>query len=130
MTPPPASPLHILIADDIAVNLRVASLLLKGLGHSGVLVPDGEQALRALEQHRFDVVLMDASMPVLDGLGALQEIRAAERLGRPHVPVIMVSGHILPEDRERFLQAGADGFVPKPIQRDALQSELRRVLGR
>lgn len=130
MLPPPASPLHILIADDVPMNLRVASVLLKGMGHSGMLVPDGEQALRALDQHRFDVVLMDASMPVMDGVEALQKIRAAERLGRPHVPVIMVSGHVLPEDRERFLQAGADGFVPKPIQRDALQSELRRVLGR
>jgi CheY-like chemotaxis protein len=63
-------------------------------------------------------------------VGALQAIRAAERKGRPHVPVIIVSGHVLPEDRDRFLQAGADGFVPKPVQRDALQSELRRVLGR
>lgn len=130
MNQPPASPLRILVADDVPVNLRVASLLLRGMGHSGVLVTDGQQALRALEQQHFDLVLLDASMPVLDGLGALQEIRAAERRGQPHVPVIMVSGHALPEDRERFLLAGADAFIAKPIQRDILQRELQRVLGR
>lgn len=122
------APLHILVADDVPVNLRVAAVLLKGMGHRGVLVTDGQQALRALEQQHFDLVLMDASMPVLDGVGALQEIRAAEQRGRPHIPVIIVSGHVMPEDRERFFNAGADGFIAKPIQRETLQRELQRVL--
>lgn len=128
--PPSTNSLRILVADDIAVNLRVAALLLKGMGHSGVLVPDGQQVLDALAQQPFDVVLLDVSMPVLDGLGALQGIRELERQGHPHVPVIMVTGHVLPEDRERYLKAGADGFIPKPIQRETLEAELRRVLGR
>lgn len=123
-------PLRVLIADDIPLNQKVASVMLKRLGHSGVLVADGEQALRALEQQRFDVVLLDASMPVLDGLGALREIREAERRGRARTPVIMVTGHDSPDDRTNFLKAGADGFVPKPIQVETLLSELRRVLRR
>ena len=124
------TPLRVLIADDIPLNQKVASVMLKRLGHSGIMVADGEQVLRAMEQQSFDVVLLDASMPVLDGLGALREIRAAERRGRPHTPVIMVTGHDSPEDRDNFLKAGADGFVPKPIQVEQLQSELRRVLRR
>lgn len=128
MSQAPVSKLHILVVDDVAVNLRVASLMLRKMGHSGVMVTDGQQALRALEEHHFDVVLMDVSMPILDGVGALQEIRAAEHRGRPHVPVIMVSGHALPEDRERYLLAGADGFIAKPIQIESLQRELTRVL--
>jgi two-component system CheB/CheR fusion protein len=130
MKPSSPSRLHILVADDVEVNLRVAAVLLKGLGHSGVLVQDGQQALNALAQQHFDLVMLDVSMPVLDGLSALQEIRANERQGRPHVPVILVSGHALPEDRDRFMAAGADAFIAKPIQREALQKELQRVLGR
>lgn len=126
---PNSSSLHILVADDVLVNLRVASLILRRLGHSGVLVADGEQALRALAQQHFDLVLLDVTMPVLDGLTALKEIRARERRGQPTVPVIMVTGHDLPEDRERFLQAGANGFITKPLQQDVLQRELERVLG-
>lgn len=124
------SPLHILVADDNPINLKVASAMLRRMGHTGVLVPDGEQALRALEQQRFDVVLMDASMPVLDGLGALKKIRDAEHQGGPHIPVIMVTGHDSPDDLDRFNQAGADGFVPKPVQFQELQRMLQRVLQR
>lgn len=130
MKQPAASSLNILVADDIPLNLKIVSLMLRKLGHTGVLVPDGEQALRALEQQRFDVVLMDASMPVLDGLGALKEIREAERRGRAHIPVIMVTGHDTPDDLQNFLKAGANGFVPKPIQVEVLQRELQRVLKR
>lgn len=130
MKPSLPSRLHILVADDVEVNLRVAAVLLKGMGHSGVLVQDGQQALNALKQQHFDLVLLDVSMPVLDGLSVLRELRAAEHQGRPHVPVILVSGHALPEDRDRFMEAGADSFIAKPIQRDALQRELQRVLSR
>lgn len=122
------SSLCILVADDQPLNLRLASSVLRRLGHSGVLVGDGQQALRALEQRQFDVVLMDVSMPVMDGLTALQSIREAERRGQSRTPVILVSGHDLPEDRERFLQAGADGFIAKPMELDAIRSELQRVL--
>lgn len=130
MSQPSSSPLHVLVADDAPVNLRLASALLRRMGHTGVLVPDGEQALLALEQHRFDVVLMDVSMPMLDGLSALKEIREAEHRGRARIPVIMVTGHDSPDDIARFMQAGADGFIAKPIQIDGLQRELQRVLQR
>lgn len=122
--------LRVLVADDMPVNLRAAAVALRSLGHGGVLVRDGQQVLDALQRERFDLLLLDVSMPVLDGLSALREIRSTERPGGPRLPVIIVSGHDLPEDRERFLQGGADGVAIKPLQVDALAAEMRRVLGR
>lgn len=120
--------LRILVADDNPINLRIATRLLRELGHSGVLVTDGEKALRALDAQAFDLVLLDVSMPVLDGFGVLSELRQRERQGQRKVPVIMVTGHDLPSDRERLLKAGADGYVAKPMETAALQREMERVM--
>ncbi len=124
------APLRILVADDNPINLRIATRLLRELGHSGVLVNDGEKALRACTAQSFDLMLLDVNMPVLDGLGVLAEIRQREQSGQRRLPVIMVTGHDLPSDRERFLQAGADGYLAKPMDSAALQSEMARVLRR
>lgn len=123
--------LRVLVADDQPLQRRIATRMLRELGHSGVLVSDGEQALRALDGQTFDVVLMDATMPVLDGVGAVRALRARERVraGRPRTPVIMVTAHDLPEDREHFRESGADGLVAKPLSVEGLRQELRRVLG-
>jgi CheY-like chemotaxis protein len=131
MNPSPSSTgraLRVLVADDMPLNLRAAAAILKALGHGGALVTDGQKALDALAKQQFDVVLLDVSMPVLSGLDVLHELRAGEQRGRPHLPVIIISGHDLPEDRAHYLQAGADGFVAKPLERDALAAELQRVL--
>lgn len=122
--------LRVLVADDQPINLRIATRMLRELGHGGVLVHDGEQALHALGSQPFDVVLMDATMPVLDGVSAVKALRARERAGGgPRTPVIMVTAHDLPEDREHFRQSGADGLVSKPLSVEGLRQELRRVLG-
>ncbi|WP_397532523.1 response regulator [Roseateles sp.] len=123
-----ASSLRVLVADDMPLNLRAAAALLKALGHGGALVTDGQKALNALAQQAFDLVLLDVSMPGLSGLDVLREIRAKELKGGPRMPVIIVSGHDLPEDRDRFLEAGADGVLVKPLQRIALSAEVQRVL--
>lgn len=129
MHPLPATPLRILVADDQPLNLRIATRVLRDLGHTGVLVNDGEQALHAMEKARFDLVLMDATMPVVDGVSAVQEIRRREQVQRSRrTPVIMVTAHDLPEDRERYRLAGADGLAPKPLSRESLQQEIQRVL--
>ncbi len=121
-------PLRILVVDDMPVNLRAAAAILRGLGHGGALVTDGRKALDALAKQQFDVVLLDVSMPVMDGLAVLEAIRADEQEGGSRMPVIIVSGHDLPEDREHYLRAGANGFVSKPLDSDPLAAELRRVL--
>lgn len=104
--------------------------MLKRMGHRGILVEDGEQALRAMERHRFDLVLLDVSMPVLNGLDTLKEIRAMGARGHPYTPVIIVSGHAFPEDRERFLGAGADDFIAKPIGFESLRDAMARAVSR
>jgi CheY-like chemotaxis protein len=121
--------LRVLVADDNPVNLRVATRVLRDMGHSGVLVTDGEKALKALEAHAFDVALFDVTMPVMGGLEAMDELRKRERQGRRKTPVIMVTAHDLPSDRARFLASGADGYVAKPLERTALQAEFQRILG-
>lgn len=126
----PDDGLRVLVADDVALNLRIVAGLLKKMGHGCVLVEDGEQALHALQAQAFDVVLLDASMPVLDGLGVLHKMRAVDGSADRRIPVIMVSGHAMPEDKERFMVAGADGFVPKPVHYDELRDEIARVTGR
>jgi CheY-like chemotaxis protein len=120
--------LRVLVADDNPVNLRVATRVLKDMGHSGVLVNDGEKALKALDAQTFDVCLFDVTMPVLDGIGALTELRRREAAGRKKTPVIMVTAFDMPSDRARLMAQGADGYVPKPLERAALEAELQRVL--
>lgn len=121
--------LRVLVADDNPLNLRLATRILRDMGHSGVLVGDGHKVLEALHAQTFDLVLMDVTMPGLDGLEALRELRAREAAGRQRrTPVIMVTAYDLPEDRRRILQAGADGYVAKPLDAERLTTEIRRVL--
>jgi CheY-like chemotaxis protein len=121
-------PLRILVADDNPVNLRVATRVLRDMGHSGVLVTDGEKALKALDTQAFDLCLFDVTMPVLDGLSAVAELRKREKAGKPKTPVVMVTAFDLPSDRMRMMANGADGYVAKPLEREALQAELDRIL--
>lgn len=126
-----ATSLHILVAEDNPINQMMATRILKQLGHTGVVVGDGAQALRCSADIQFDVVLMDVMMPHLDGLAALAAIREREqRTGMRHLAVVMATSHDLPGDRERLLQAGADGYVSKPFSAEALQAEIDRVLSR
>ena len=120
--------LRVLVADDNPVNLRVATRVLRDMGHSGVLVTDGEKALKALEAQAFDVALMDVTMPQLDGVSTVAEMRKREKQGARRTPVIMVTAFDMPSDRARFLAAGADGYLAKPLERVALEAELQRVL--
>ena len=120
--------LRVLVAEDNVINQKLAIAALTSLGHTGVVVNDGEKALRCLAQLPFDLVLMDVMMPNMDGMAALSAIREREAQGQPHMPVIMATSHDLPGDRERFIQFGADGYVPKPVHVDQLGSEIKRLL--
>jgi two-component system sensor histidine kinase/response regulator len=119
--------LHVLVADDDFFMQRLAITLLSSLGHTGVVVADGEEVLAALEKRRFDVVLMDVVMPNMDGLQALASLRRKEQSSGQHQAVIMVTGHSEPTDRERLHAAGADGYICKPMGLDTLAQELQRV---
>jgi CheY-like chemotaxis protein len=122
--------LRILVAEDNPINQKIAVAVLKNLGHTGVVVSDGEKALRCLSQLPFDLVLMDVMMPNMDGLQALAALRELEKQGRAHMPVIMLTSNDMPDDRQRFLAAGADGYLVKPLDQVQLASELLLVLRR
>lgn len=122
-------PLKILVAEDNTINQRLVIGMLSALGHTGVVVGDGEKALKCLTKLKFDAVLMDVMMPLVDGLEALAAIRTQERQSGGHLPVIMATAHTEPGDKARFREAGADGYVAKPIEIEQLKAELNRVLG-
>ena len=112
------------------MNQKLVSVLLTKMGHSFVLAEDGQQAVTQwASQQRFDLVLMDVMMPQVDGLEALALLRAAELGTGQRTPVLMVTAHAMTGDRERFLAAGADGYVSKPISPKLLAAEMARVLG-
>ena len=119
--PPPAKPdsaknLRILLADDNATNRRVVELILDNKQFDLVEAEDGQQALNALEQGRFDLVLMDMQMPVMDGLTATRMIREREAShGLSRIPVIMLTANAMPEHVAASLEAGADAHLAKPF---------------
>jgi two-component system, sensor histidine kinase and response regulator len=122
--------LHILLAEDHPINQKLAVRLLEKQGHTVVVVGDGQAALTALTQHAFDLALMDVQMPKMDGLAATVAIRAREQASGGHLPIVAMTAHAMKGDRERCLAAGMDGYVAKPITRDALDTVLNQVLGR
>lgn len=124
----PGTSLNVLVVDDDYFMQRKAIILLDHLGHSGVVVSDGKKALECLAQRYFDLVLMDIMMPVMDGLEALATIRAKEQQSLHHLPIIMVTGHAEPTDQIRLKQAGADGYVIKPMDITSLQIEINKVM--
>jgi CheY-like chemotaxis protein len=124
-----ARPLRVLAADDNATNRRVIELMLGAAGAEVVSVENGRDAVDAWRGSAFDLVLMDLRMPVMDGLAAIREIRAAEREGRQRAPIIVISANTSPEDLAASSNAGADGHVGKPIRAEALFATISGVMG-
>jgi len=121
-------PLRILLAEDNAVNQRLAVRMLEKQGHTVVVAGDGVLALAALERGRFDLVLMDVQMPLMDGVETTAAIRKQERASGQHIPIIAMTAHAMSGDRERFLARGMDGYVSKPVHSQELFSAIENVL--
>jgi CheY-like chemotaxis protein len=117
----------VLLADDNAVNRKVAMHLLKRCGAEVRCVSSGIDALRVLCESDFDVVLMDCQMPDMDGFEATRQLRASSSVRNPQIPVIAFTGNALAGDRERCLAAGMNDFVSKPVDRDRLEAALQRA---
>jgi two-component system CheB/CheR fusion protein len=120
-------PLRVLLAEDNPVNQLLVRELLSQDGHEVVVAEDGRAALEALAREPFDVVLMDVQMPEMDGMEATRLIRDGTLPSIPRdIPVVALTAHALRGDRERFLDAGMDEYLSKPIR----LGEFYRVLAR
>jgi signal transduction histidine kinase/CheY-like chemotaxis protein len=121
--------LRVLLAEDNAINQKLAIRLLEKQGHSITVANDGTEAVAAVENGEFDVVLMDVQMPNMSGLDAAAAIRTRERSTGKHVPIVAMTAHAMKGDQERCLEAGMDGYVSKPIQPGQMMEVIARVTG-
>jgi len=108
--------LRILLAEDNAINQKIACHVLEKQGHHVTVAADGRQALSALDQAHFDVVLMDVQMPEMDGFETTGAIRARERGTGVHLPIIAMTAHAMKGDRERCIASGMDSYISKPLK--------------
>ncbi|HKV92631.1 MAG TPA: PAS domain S-box protein [Candidatus Angelobacter sp.] len=119
---------HVLLAEDNHLNRLLATRLLEKHGYTFSVAVNGQEVLEALEKERFDCVLMDVQMPVMDGFEATAAIREKERTRGGHLPIIAMTAHAMTGDRERCLAAGMDNYVSKPIQPKELFLTLEQIL--
>jgi two-component system CheB/CheR fusion protein len=127
---PAAGGLRILLAEDDPISRLVAIELLTGRGHQVTAVENGREAIESLAAGDFDLVLMDVRMPDMDGLEAVAAIRAGQAgADKTGVLVVALTAHALKGDRERFLEAGMDDYLTKPIEMEELDRVLRNIRG-
>jgi two-component system sensor histidine kinase RpfC len=121
-----AKKLRVLVADDNPTNREVIGKILERGGHTVSLANDGEQALDALQRNAFDTVILDRNMPGVGGIEALQALRLMTR-GRERLPVIILSADATPATKKEALEAGADAFLPKPVEALKLLEEIQQL---
>jgi PAS domain S-box-containing protein len=120
---------RVLLVEDFAANVMVATAILDDIGVDYDIAYNGEEALRLLKQHAYGLVLMDVNMPVKDGLAATRELRGWEAAqARPGVPVIGMTAHALAGDRDVCFEAGMNDFLPKPVTAEAMFEKIRSYL--
>ena len=120
---------RVLVAEDNVVNQRLVKRMLEKMGHTVDIAVDGYQAVTLAMANRYDVVLMDCSMPEMDGYQATAEIRRLHQEGALRaLPIIALTANALPEDRERCLAAGMDDYLSKPVAREDLRVMLDKYL--
>jgi len=105
---------RILVAEDNPANQRLMDIMLRRAGYHVDIVANGTEAVRAVASLPYDVVLMDVHMPEMDGVAATRAIREAHR-GTRHIPIIALTADALSGDRDRYLAAGMDDYISKPI---------------
>jgi two-component system, sensor histidine kinase and response regulator len=115
---------HVLLVEDNFVNQKVAVRFLERLGCTVEVASNGAEGVAACQQRRFDIVLMDLQMPVMDGMAATRKIRAWETSG--HIPIIALTANAMTGDRELCEAAGMDGYLTKPIEVERLRNILAK----
>jgi two-component system, sensor histidine kinase and response regulator len=119
----------VLLAEDNPLNQKVALARLAKWGFSVDVVENGRMAVEAVFSSTYDVVLMDVQMPEMDGLEATQEIRRRETENGSRIPIIALTAHAMKGDMERFLEAGMDDYVAKPIRQEELHAAISKLVG-
>jgi CheY-like chemotaxis protein/anti-sigma regulatory factor (Ser/Thr protein kinase) len=123
-SPQVSAGLRLLVAEDNAVNQRVAVAILERLGHRVTVSGNGREALEQWRAGAFDLVLMDVQMPEMDGFEATQRIRQEEAARGTHTPILAMTAHAMSGDRQRCIDAGMDDYIAKPVSRRALLQAL------
>ncbi len=126
----PERALDVLIVEDNVVNAMVVEAFIGRMGHTPLVAPTAEEGLELLEEQAFDLVLMDISLPGIDGIEATQRIRAHADAAIRSLPVIAMSAHVFDNEVAQHLQSGMDAFIGKPIAPDGLAQTITSVLGR
>ena len=119
--------LNLLLAEDNSVNQTLAIRLLEKLGHAVTLAKNGLEAFTHWQAGKFDAILMDVDMPVMNGYEATQKIREEEKTRGGHVPIVAMTAHAMKGDREECISYGMDGYISKPIDTEELWHELDNV---
>ncbi len=116
----------VLVADDFLENRDILCRMLQLIGYQTVSAANGEEAIQMALAHRPDIILMDLSMPVMDGWEATSRIKALDELR--HVPVLAVTGHVTPQEIQRAIDAGCVDYVAKPIDFEMLVGKVTALL--
>ncbi len=122
--------LKILLTEDNVLNRRLARKILETRGHECKSALNGKEAVEAFEREKFDLILMDVSMPVMDGLEATRQIREKERKTGGHIPIIAMTAHAMKEDQDRCIAAGMDTYMAKPIRLERFLSVAEAIIGK
>ena len=109
---------NILVAEDNYINQKLISKLLSKKGYNSFVVEDGEKVLKALEERKFDAVLMDIQMPIMDGYQTTSIIREREKESGNHVPIIGITAFAMESDRQKCFEIGMDDYLSKPFDKD------------
>ncbi len=120
------APLRILLVEDNPANQKLATYILQDRGHRVEIAADGQEAIDLTERNRYDAILMDVQMPGMNGLEAATAIRNREN-GNRRVPIIAMTAHAMPGDRQRCLAAGMDDYLSKPIDAQATLALVERL---
>jgi CheY-like chemotaxis protein len=118
---------RVLLAEDVVVNQKVAIRMLEKLGYLVEAVANGQEAVAAWQTGKFDLILMDCQMPIVDGYEATREIRRQETTGR-HIPIIALTANAMKGAEQQCFESGMDAHLPKPIDRLALEACLQGFL--
>lgn len=120
--------LNILLVEDDKVNQIVIKRILQQIGYSKIITAsNGIEALKLIENNKFDIILMDIQMPELDGVETAQVIRAKEKKTGEHIPIVAITAYALKGDREKFLAKGMDDYISKPLDINKLNETINRV---